>query len=101
LSEFKKFQQEILSSKDAFEVVNACCPKCGGILKNVEVLEKYPRSYGVVFPYKTKLHSKLVKASGCIGKHVFLVHFKRVKKEDYGSSNIGFEVTKVEEQKIE
>ena len=82
----------MLNSNDTFDVMNRLCPICKDTLKTKEVLEKYPRSFGVQFPYKTKRYLKKVKLSGCNGNHIFILHLKRVKRKDRDSGNAGFEV---------
>ena len=83
--------KELLNSEETFNVINRVCPICKDTLKTRKVLEKYPRSFGVQFPYKTKRYLKEVELSGCRGNHIFVLHLKRTKGEGQDSDNVGFE----------
>jgi len=69
--------REITNGK--LEVLNRYCPICRSELKYKRVLETYPFSdfYSATSRRRDKGCIKLVRLSGCKGKHVFLVYFLR------------------------
>jgi len=61
------------------EILNRYCPICRSELKYKKVLETYPFSdfYSATSRRRDKRCIKLVRLSGCRGKHVFLIYFVR------------------------